>query len=295
MRTTVREATALVFAAAALVAAAGTVAAQVPAAPDVAPAAVVKVPSAALGGERTATILLPAAYARSAARYPVLYLLHGGGQDHTAFATRDWFGALASRSVIIVTPGVGDTWYVNSASDPAARYEDFIVQDLVAYVDKHYRTIASRDARAVAGVSMGAWGAMLLGLKHHRVFGAIGALSAPYGISRQDPNMDMTSRTQQRFGAPGTAERRDRDPATLASEIPPESLPLLFLACGSQDLFVKDNRAFVQRLAERKLPYEYREISPFGHSWEVWDGQIVQLVEILLARWSRSAPGAIAR
>ena len=57
----------------------------------------------------------------------------------------------------------------------------------------------------------------------------------------------------------------------MASEIPPESLPLLFLACGSQDLFVRDNRALVQRLAERKLPYEYREISPFGHSWDVWD------------------------
>ena len=137
---------------------------------------------------------------------------------------------------------------------------------------------------------MGAWGAALLGLKHHRLFGAVGALSSPFGISRQDPNMDMTSRTQQRFGAPGTPERRERDPGTLASEIAPESLPWLFLACGSQDLFVRDNRAFVQRLAERKLPYEYREISPFGHSWDVWDVQIVEFIELMTARWSRNNP-----
>src|SRR5262245_40830318 len=67
-----------------------------------------------------------------------------------------------------------------------------------------------RRSRAVAGVSMGAWGAMLLGLKHPQLFGAIGALSAPFGISRQDPNMDMASRTQQRFGAPETIESSRR-------------------------------------------------------------------------------------
>ena len=251
------------------------------------PTAEIKVPGAALGREQAATILLPSSYTRSDARYPVLYLLHGGGQDHTVFTTRGWFAALPSRDVIIVTPNAGDSWYVNSASDPAARYEDFIVKDLVPYVDKHYRTIASREGRAIAGVSMGAWGAMLLGLKHHQLFGAIGALSAPFGISRQDPNMDMTSRTQQRFGPPGTPERRERDPASLASEIAPESLPWLFLACGSQDLFVRDNRAFVQRLSERKLPYEYREISPFGHSWDVWDVQIVQFMDLMAPRWPR--------
>ena len=253
---------------------------------DIAPAIVVKVPSASLGSEQAATILLPSTYTASRRRYPVLYLLHGGGQDHTAFATRGWFRAQASREMIIVTPGVGDSWYVNSAADPKAKYEDFVVKDLVAFVDSQYRTIASREGRAVAGVSMGAWGAMLLGLKHHQVFGAVGALSAPYGISRQDPNMDMKSRTQQRFGAPETAERRERDPGTLVADIPLESVPWLYLACGNQDLFVADNRRFVERLTARKIPYEYRELSPFGHSWDVWDGQLVNFLDLLSKRWS---------
>ena len=82
-----------------------------PAAPDVAPAAIIKVPSAALGREQVATILLPPSYTQSGTRYPVLYLFHGGGQDHTAFATRSWFAALRSRNLIIVTPSVGDSWY----------------------------------------------------------------------------------------------------------------------------------------------------------------------------------------
>jgi putative tributyrin esterase len=142
---------------------------------DIAPAIVVKVPSESLGSEQVATILLPASYAESRQRYPVLYLLHGGGQDHAAFAMRSWFRAQAAREMIVVTPNVGESWYVNSVVDPKAKYEDFVVKDLVEYMDSRYRTVASRDGRAVAGVSMGAWGAMLLGLKHPQLFGAIGA------------------------------------------------------------------------------------------------------------------------
>ena len=91
---------------------------------------VVRVPSAALGGEQLATVMVPTGYAESRARYPVLYLLHGGGQDHTAFAARAWFSEQRVRHVIIVTPNAGDRWYVNSAADPNARYEDFVVRDL---------------------------------------------------------------------------------------------------------------------------------------------------------------------
>ena len=256
--------------------------------PAIAPAEIVRFPSAALGSDQVATVLLPSTYAETRTRYPVLYLLHGGGQDHTAFATRPWFQAQRSRNMIIVTPQAGDNWYVNSVADPNAKYEDLLVKDLLEYIDTHYRTIASRDGRAIAGISMGAWGAMLSGLKHHRLFGAVGALSAPFGISRQAPDMDMTSRTQQRFGAPGTPERRERDPGTLAAEISAESLPYFYLACGSQDLFVRDNRAFVQRLAERKLPYEYHEISPFGHSWDLWDPQLVNFIDVLSRRWANA-------
>jgi S-formylglutathione hydrolase FrmB len=255
---------------------------------SIAPAVVVTLPSVALGSDQPATVLLPLTYAQSNRRYPVLYLLHGGGQDHTAFATRGWFPALASREMIVVTPSVGESWYINSAADPKAKYEDFVIKDLVEFVDSRYRTVASREGRAIAGVSMGAWGAVLLGLKHPLLFGAIGAISAPFGISRQDPNMDMTSRTQQRFGAPDTPERRERDPGTLATTIPLESVAMLYLACGNQDLFVADNRAFVQRLTARKIPYEYRELSPFGHSWDLWDGQLVNFIDLLSKRWSQA-------
>ncbi len=248
-------------------------------------AAIVQVPSASLGKTIPITVLLPATYSRSEKRYPVLYLLHGGGQDHTTFTTRPWFVEQAAQELIIVTPSAGESWYINSVADPKAKYEDFVVKDLVPYMDRHYRTVASREGRAVAGVSMGGWGAMVLGLKHHQLFGSIGAMSAPFLISRQSPDMDMKSREQQGFGAPGTPERLERDPAALADAISLESVPRLYLACGNQDLFVIDSRRFVERLTKRKIPYEYREVSPFGHSWDVWDDQIVSFIQIMSRVW----------
>jgi len=253
----------------------------------VTPATVVQVPSASLNETRAVTVLLPADYERSGRRYPVLYLLHGGGQDHTAFAVRPWFAVQATRGLIIVTPNAGESWYVNSVVDPKARFEDFVVKDLVSYIDTNYRTVASRQGRAVAGVSMGGWGAMLLGLKHHQMFGAVGAMSAPYLISRQSPNMDMKAREQQTFGTPGSPERLERDPVALLAAIPLESVPVLFLASGNQDIFVTDNRRFVERLTDRKVPYEYRELSPRGHSWDLWDDQLVAFIEMLSRMWSQ--------
>ena len=89
---------------------------------------------------------------------------------------------------------------------------------------------------------------------------------------------------------PDTPERRERDPVTLLAAITNESVPMLYLASGNQDIFVTDNRRFVERLTARKIPYEYRELSPFGHSWDVWDGQLVQFFDILSQRWRRVEP-----
>ncbi|MGH9163733.1 MAG: alpha/beta hydrolase [Vicinamibacteraceae bacterium] len=259
-----------------------------PPAASVAPAEVVHFASASLGSERAFTLLLPTDYARSSEkRYPVLYLLHGGArQDHTAFAERPWFREQASRDLMIVTPNGGDSWYVNSVADPKARYEDFIIKDLVHYVDAHYRTIASRRGRAIAGISMGGWGATVLGLKHPELFGAVGSLSSPFGISRHASDVDMGASTQQIFGPPGSRERRERDPASLVTDIPLDAVPHLYVACGAEDMFLSDNRAFVERLTERRIPYEYREISPAGHSWELWDRQIPSFIEMFVEMWA---------
>jgi putative tributyrin esterase len=239
----------------------------------------VKVASAALGGERSMNVLLPVDYDSSTSRYPVLYLLHGFGDDQTAWSFMTNLSAYAAgRRLIIAMPDGGRSFYVNSAADTKARFEDFLVKDVVEYMDSHYRTLPLRRARAVAGLSMGGYGAMFLGLKHSDTFSAIGAFSGALAIAHgtEGERMDQELRDAivPLLGAPGSAERKARDPFELAAKVPAAQMPLIYVACGGQDFLLEQNRAFIALLASKEIPYEYREVSPRVHSWDFWDEQI---------------------
>ena len=252
--------------------------------------------SEALGQERFFNILLPANYDTSTRRYPVLYLLHGLGDDHTAWSFMTNLSGYAARhDILVVMPDAGRSFYVNSAADPKAKFEDFIVKDLIPYVDSHFRSIPLPRARAVAGLSMGGYGAAFLGLKHYRRFAAIGAFSGAVGIARSaaapnPANAEAERRTKELqglFGPSGSPDRAARDPFALLEKVPPAEMPTIYIACGGQDFLVAQNRDFVQLLAQKKIPYEYREVSPRVHSWDFWDDQIKIFLAMLAERWAK--------
>jgi len=249
--------------------------------------------SEALGEERFFNVLLPVDYETATRRYPTLYLLHGLGEDHTAWSLMTNLSGYASKhQVIIVMPDGGRSWYVNSAAEPRAKFEDLIVKDLIPYVDSHFRTIPLPRARAVAGLSMGGYGAAFLGLKHYRKFTAFGAFSAAVGIAhdgmaRKPANAEAAKRTAQMmalFGPAESPERKERDPFALLEKVPAAEMPGIYIACGGQDFLIAQNREFVRVLAERKIPYEYREVSPRVHSWDFWDDQIDIFLDMLEKR-----------
>src|SRR5438445_2981235 len=124
-------------------------------------------------------ILLPQGYSSSDGRYPVLYLLHGGGKGrYSDFIEKLNISEYAKKyRQIIVMPSAPESWYVNSWKDPKLAWQDYLIFDLIPYIDNHYRTIASRGGRAIAGTSMGGFGAMLLGLKYPDHFVAVASVS----------------------------------------------------------------------------------------------------------------------
>ena len=75
----------------------------------------------------------------------------------------------------------------------------------------------------------------------------------------------------------------------LLAAIRPEAAPLLYIACGSDDPSIDDTREFLSLLASRSIPYEYRELSPVGRGWALWDGQIMEFVDVLARRWGHDA------
>jgi len=158
-----------------------------------------KVPAPSLKGnllgdpaEQDIAIYLPPGYETSPSkRYPVVYLLHGyGGSPKSWFVVAPfsfnispvldelmWSGKV--REMIVVAPNgtnaFGGSFYVNSAA--SGNWEDFIIRDVVGYVDSNYRTLARPASRGIAGHSMGGYGAMYLGMKTNGIFSSVYALS----------------------------------------------------------------------------------------------------------------------
>lgn len=146
-----------------------------------------------INSRRKATIYLPPGYAHSQRRFPVVYFLSSFFEDETApFANNDAKGlfdaAIATGvigDVIVVTADfstpLGTSWFVNS--DATGNWEDFMVRELVPYVDAHYRTLPKAASRGIAGDRAGGHGAIRFGMRYPDVFGAVYALH-PIGVGQ---------------------------------------------------------------------------------------------------------------
>ena len=215
-------------------------------------------------GQATVAVLLPADYDSTTLRYPVLYLLHGGTQNHTAFPARSWFARDASaRRMIVVMPHLQPFLFAARGDDPAP-VEDFLGRELPAYIDSHYRTVNDRRARAIAGISMGGYGATLLGVKRPDMFGAVGAISAALSTGN-----------------------RPRDVGAHVAVLAPDTAPYFYIACGAGDPVITASRSLSTQLNERRIRSELKEV-PGGHGWEVWDPQVRAFFDVLakLPGWS---------
>src|SRR5262245_60467882 len=218
-------------------------------------ARVVRQPSASLGTERLFSILLPSGYNDSDKRYPVVYLFHGGGQDHTAFMARSVFPPLARKQEAIVVMPAADRNYSALSADGQARYNAYVASELVDYVDANYRTIASPQSRAIAGISMGGRIATMTALLHPQRFGIVGAFSAAL---RADTNEAVA-------GAAGSST-------------------YFYVSCGTSDSLLAASKQFASRLAEQKLAHEYHEIPGGEHAWNVWDEELRVFFDVVSKR-----------
>lgn len=226
-------------------------------------------------------VLLPANYFTSVRRYPVLYLLHGWHGEYSNFETLTHLYSYAQDlQMIIVMPGAGDSWYVNSATSPQNRVEDYILQDLIGDVDLHWRTLPSGDQRAIAGLSMGGYGALKFALKNPGMFRIAASLSGAFNASGDlaELRADLAESLVRAYGPSDSATRQDNDLYAIASAVLPAKASYLYLNCGSGDPFFLDpNRKLVQTLSARGIAYEYHEYTG-EHTWEYWDAQFPSLL-----------------
>src|SRR5688500_15195595 len=130
-------------------------------------------------------VVLPAGYENSNEKtfYPVVYLLHGLTGHYDNWTDRTKLAEYAAKyNFIIVTPEGGDGWYTDSVTVPADKYESYIIKELIPEIDKKFRTLTDCNRLAIAGLSMGGYGAIKFGLKYPEKFVLVGSFSGALGI-----------------------------------------------------------------------------------------------------------------
>lgn len=242
-----------------------------------------KLRSEALEREVQINILLPDGYeSETDRRYPVIYLLHGYGGDYTEWARVGIAEESKGLGVIIVMPEGDQSFYVNHHGDPRGRWEDYITGEVVRFTEENYRTLAGREGRGISGLSMGGFGAILLGLRHPDLFASISSHSGALGVPEPVGVGPIDERIGKIFGPEDSRERRIYDIRGLARDLPAVQRPDIYIDCGSQDPLLESNRSFVAYLSDLKAPYEYREV-PGAHNFAYWKRNVRYSLEHQLA------------
>jgi S-formylglutathione hydrolase FrmB len=241
------------------------------------------VPSKILGRPVPYCVLLPPSYdAEKAHRYSVLYFLHGIGENEQALLNsggwdliQDLWDQKRIGEFAIAAPAGDRTFFINSR-DGKVRYEDFLVREFLPYIERRYRIEAGRRSRGIAGISMGGYGALRLGLRFPQTFGAVSA-NSPALIATL-PHIEVVTPGESSilarmlgsaFGVPFDRAFWERNsPFTIVRNGPrPVGLKIYF-DCGTEDSygFNVGAQAFHELLVSRHIPHEFH-LYPGAHDW----------------------------
>jgi S-formylglutathione hydrolase FrmB len=229
------------------------------------------VPSKILIRPMNYCIILPPSFdADKSRRFDVLYFLHGLGDNEQSFIksgawnlTEDLRENGQIKQFLIATPEGDASFYINS-KDGKVRYEDFLLQEFFPFIEKRYRVTPGRGHRAIAGISMGGYGALHLAFRHPQLFSSVGAHSAalieklPVYIGSA-PNSPRARLLSGVFGSPPDAAFWERNsPLVLARTADLAGLKIYF-DCGDQDDYGFDAGAAAldKILTSRHIPHEY--------------------------------------
>ncbi len=246
-----------------------------------------KLVSKMMNREMPYRVILPVNYNNSNEKisYPVIYLLHGLTGHYNNWTDRTKLLEYAKDyNYIIVTPEGDNGWYSDSAAAANDKYESYIVRELIPEIDKKFRTLKTRENRAIAGLSMGGYGSIKFGLKYPEMFSIAGSFSGALGAaSLSAKNAGAIGKSIDAiFGADDSETRKSNDIFRMVREISPEkikTLPFIYLDCGTEDFLFQNNREFVALLVEKKIPHEYRQL-PGGHTWTYWNTQVLEFLRV---------------
>ena len=218
-------------------------------------------------------VITPDDYKKSNKKFPVVYLLHGYSGNYGSWA-KD-FKDLAREVdqygfIVIGVDGNFSSWYFDSPIDPTFKYETYVIKELVPFVDKNYKTNASREGRAISGLSMGGHGALYLSFRHQDVFGAAGSMSGGVDIRPFPENWDIKKRLGTLTEFP---ENWEKNTVTNMLELVKDNKLKMIIDCGVDDFFMDVNRELHNKMLTLKINHDYIE-RPGKHNIEYWENSL---------------------
>jgi S-formylglutathione hydrolase FrmB len=214
-------------------------------------------------------VIKPAMYKKKKKHFPVVYLLHGYGGWYSNWLIRvPQLKEHADRlGMMIVCPDGGySSWYIDSPLDSSMRYETHIVSEVIPYIDTHYRTIATPQARAITGLSMGGHGGLFLGLRHSKVFGACGSMSGGVDINASRTKYDIAKRVGDTLVF--AQNWKEYSVYYMLDKFRDTKQKIIF-DCGTADFYYEPNRMLHEKLLKLNIPHDYIE-RPGKHDWAYW-------------------------
>ncbi len=229
------------------------------------------------------SIYLPPDYYTSERSYPVLYLLHGYSDDETGWIQFGEANSIADKAInsgdatscIIVMPDGKVAWYTNSV-DGKDRWEDMFTNEFIPSIEKKYRIRSKKEFRAIAGLSMGGYGALKLTMHHTDLFSSCVAMSA--GVFTDDEmlkNDEYDHYFGDIYGLKSTNDLGEHwkanSPLYLVKTVDKEKLTSVrfYIDCGDDDFLYKGNSMLHIKMRELEIPHEYR-VREGGHHWNYW-------------------------
>lgn len=236
--------------------------------------------------DRKYAIYLPPDYFTSERTYPVLYLLHGAGDDQTGWVTFGEVLNIADKEIlagkatpmIIVMPdaNTGQRGYFNDIKGEW-RYEDFFFEELIPHIEKTYRAKTEKRYRAVAGLSMGGGGTFMYALHHPELFSSACPLSAATGpitlaeaktyYERRGIKVENETEAENYFKRHSTLQ--------LLETVPVDQIKSVrwYIDCGDDDFLYEGNSLVHITMKKKEIPHEFR-IRDGAHNWTYWRGSL---------------------
>ena len=247
-------------------------------------------PSEILNGQRNFSIYLPPDYETSERDYPILYLLHGAGDDHTGWIQFGEVKRITDKAIkdgkatpmIIVMPdaNTGQRGYFNRGE---WKYEDFFFDEFMPYIEKTYRVKQEKRYRAISGLSMGGGGTFMYALHRPDLFSSACPLSAAVGMLPKD-NSKITEFAKQ---AKVTEEEmrnyfKRHSAISLIENLPAKTIKSVrwYIDCGDDDFLFEGNSLVHIAMMKKKIPHEYR-VRDGAHTWTYWRESLPNVLEFV--------------